>query len=73
MAGVWRSAARLGGDSRRCGDLRRRRRAVSGGQLGVKTRWPSGLPEQRRHASSDRGSDTTLKHGGQNSDEAGEA
>jgi hypothetical protein len=46
---------------------------VSGGWLGVKTRWRSGLPGQRRHASSDRGSDTTLKHSGQNGDEAGEA
>jgi hypothetical protein len=42
-----RSAAWLDGDSRRRGDLRRRKRAVSSGRLGVKTRRRSGLPEQR--------------------------
>jgi hypothetical protein len=41
-------AARFGGDSRRCGDLRRRRRAVSGSQHSVKTRRHSGLPGQRQ-------------------------
>jgi hypothetical protein len=39
-------AARLGSDSWHCGDLQRRRRAVSGGRLSVKIRWRSGLPGQ---------------------------
>jgi hypothetical protein len=67
------STAWLSGDSRRCGDLRRRRRAVSGGRLDVKTWWHNGLPEQRWHAASDHGSDAALRHSGQNDGEADEA